>query len=114
MAENKVKEHFKKYGKLYLGVGIGVVVGGLVFNKEIVITIIKNKGNNNINTVTTNLARRGHPGNIVKCLETGEVFASQNRAAEALGLSKSAVSDQLRGIINDAKGYTFETLGEAQ
>lgn len=59
------------------------------------------------------LERRGHPGNIVKCLETGEVFASQNRAADLLGVSRTSLSNRLKGLSESASGFHFEKLGEA-
>jgi hypothetical protein len=65
------------------------------------------------NVVTTNLTRRGHPGYIVKCLETGEMFASQRRAAEALGVNRYELYKQLQDIVPTAGGYTFKKMGEA-
>lgn len=62
---------------------------------------------------TTTLVRRGHPGNMVKCMETGEVFASQNRAADVMGISRSALSNHLKGDTSSVKGYTFQHRGEA-
>ena len=62
---------------------------------------------------TTTLVRRGHPGNIIKCVETGELFASQNRAADILGISKTSLSQHLKGKRPSVSGYTFENLGEA-
>ena len=58
------------------------------------------------------LARRGHPGNVIKCVETGEVFASQNRAAAAYGISAKALRNSLRGLKETAGGYHFEFVGE--
>jgi hypothetical protein len=65
------------------------------------------------NTITQLLVRRGHPGNVVQCLETGEVFASQNAAAVSMGLNPGEVSKQVRGLIPDVRGHTFMMLGEA-
>ena len=41
-----------------------------------------------------------------------EVFASQNRAAEMMGLSPSRLSDHLVGKTENVKGFKFEKLGE--
>ncbi len=71
-------------------------------------------GDNNTLVQTVTLVKRGHPGNVILCNETGEKFASQNRAAAAMGLNPSEVSKQVRGLIPDVKGYTFTNLGEAQ
>lgn len=51
-----------------------------------------------------NLIRRGHPGNVVEHLESGEQFASQARAAEVFGVSASRMSKHLRGLIEDIDG----------
>lgn len=67
-----------------------------------------------INEVTTILARRGHPGNLLRCNETGEVFASQGRAADLMGLSRGRLSQHVNGKLDDVGGYTFEKIGEAQ
>lgn len=64
-------------------------------------------------TSFTVLIRRGHPGNIVKCIETGELFGSQNHAAAANGMSRSMLSQHLNGKTEAAKGLHFEKLGEA-
>lgn len=116
----KVKQHFTDNKKLYIGVGIGVVVTTVVVvmfpDKGIQIVdafkVQVNSPTTN-NVIQTNLARRGHPGNLILCNETGEVFASQNRAAELLGLSASNLSRHLKGDLAHTKGYTFTNLGEA-
>lgn len=44
----------------------------------------------------------------VKCHQTGEVYASQLAAADALGVTQSALSQHLAGKLNAIGGYTFE------
>lgn len=114
----KVKEHLKKYKKEYIIGGVCITAGvviGVVVSKSDSIKI----GNNGIAigskiiTTDVNLTRRGHPGNVIKCNETGEIFASQRRAAQAMGLSNIELYNQLAGRAEKAKGYTFEKLGEA-
>ena len=43
-------------------------------------------------------------------VDTGEVYPSQSEAAEALGVSKYAVSNCLRGKTGHVKGYTLQRL----
>lgn len=66
---------------------------------------------NNVQQIV--LARRGHPGNIILCKETGEKFASQARAASVNEVNPSTLSKHLSGALAHAGGRTFENLGEA-
>ncbi|QED11565.1 helix-turn-helix DNA-binding domain protein [Arthrobacter phage Qui] len=116
---DKIKKHFSDNKKLYIGIGIGVAVTvtAVVIFPDKGIQIVDafklqvNSPTTN-NVIQANLARRGHPGNIVRCVTTGEVFASQKRAAEANGLSVSSLIRHLNGERPDVKGLTFELLGE--
>jgi len=121
---DKVKQHFKRNSKLYLGIGIGVgvtLIGGAIFAKtpsgqaaiKNVVAMNWKPTVNNTLVYTEGLERRGHPGYIVKCIETGEVFASQQRASDLLNLNPSDLSKHLNGESNHVKGLTFERLGEA-
>ena len=58
------------------------------------------------------LVRRGHPGNVIQCDETKEVFASQNRAAEVFVVSPSRMSSHLKGDLDNVDGHHFTKLGE--
>ena len=64
------------------------------------------------NEVTTILERRGHPGNQIRWDQTGEVFASQERAATVSGVSPTSLSRHLKNG-KPVKGQTFTNLGEA-
>jgi hypothetical protein len=122
-----VKTHFKENKKLYIGIGIGVAVGvtaTVVLAKMDVINVtdsfklelgtIKYKSPTTTNNiVVTELARRGHPGNMIMCNETGEVFASQARAASANSVNPASLSKHLSGKLDNVKGLTFSNLGEA-
>lgn len=46
-------------------------------------------------------------------IETGEVFASQGRAADLMDIDRSNLSQHLKGRVDSVGGYTFEKLGEA-
>lgn len=118
----KVKGHFKRNKGKYIiggvcltaGVVIGVVVSKSVRSEsDDVITNVKGIFIKSPVTTNVHLERRGHPGNVIRCNETGEIFASQRRAAEAMGLSNIELYNQLTGRADTAKGYTFEKLGEA-
>src|SRR5699024_11170397 len=115
----KVKGHFKKHKVKYIVGGTCLVVGGAVG------VYLGNKGIINIQLVNTGvveqhltidksinvLTRRGHAGNIVRCVETGETFASQNRACDLLGLNRADLSNHLNGVKDEVKGLTFERVG---
>ena len=112
----QVKQHFRENKKTYL-VGVGsALVGAAVMGRgaQIVdgfkLVHVQWKSPNVYNVALT---RRGHPGFIVKCIETGETFASQGRAAEACGISSAALSQHLNGMKAHAQGLHFERLGEA-
>lgn len=120
--KNRLITHFKKHKWKYICVACivgGVVIGYLVKSRPIINnTAIGHNVINNINSklensVQTILERRGHPGNIIRCKETGEVFASQNRCAELLGITPASLSQHLRGKAEHAGNLHFEILGEA-
>ena len=118
----KIKTHWEKYKQTYITVGVGVVVGVTIFivarktaptlniGKSAVVTDVKQfvtKGDLNY-TIKAN--RQGPPSWVVRCIETGDVFSSQNKAAEALGISSRDISCQLNGIKPDIKGLHFERI----
>lgn len=120
---DKIKKHFRDHKEAYITGGVCLVVGAAVTylvvkgdkileSDEAVKLINIIKGDHN--TIITVLERRGHPGNMLLCNETGEVFASQNRAAELLGISATTLSRHLRGDNPHAGGFTFTNLGEAK
>jgi hypothetical protein len=114
--KDKIVAHVKENKWAYLAGGAGLIGGVLIAPKQIVI-VDALKGlqwkSPAANTVTAVLARRGQPGYIIKCNETGEVFASQNRAAQAMDVNPAHLSQHLQGRWPAVKGYTFERLGEA-
>jgi hypothetical protein len=118
----RAKAHLRENKKVYIAGGTGLVVGAagvLLFGTEqiVIVDAIKVQlgwKSPTTNNITTLLVRRGHPGYVVRCNETGELFASQNRAASMMGINPSAISQQLSGKYEKANGYTFTKLGEAQ
>ena len=116
----KVKDHLKKHKGVYIAGTAGFAVGAtaaIVFtggNIQIVdsckVTLFKWKSPT-VNNVQ--LVSRTNPAKAVQCLETGEVFASQTRAAELLGISKSALSKHLNGRSTHVGGLHFQRLTDA-
>lgn len=115
----KVKTHFRENKNVYVGTTCGIIVGAVAYafvgpkSIQIVDNFNIKYRSPTSNLVITQLVRRGHPGNLVLCKETGEVFASQNRAADAMGINKFELSEHVRGLRDSAGGKTFEKLGEA-
>lgn len=114
----KVKGHLQRHKEAYVtGAGcmaIGLAVGKGPELKQVVDSFKIQYKTVTTNVVTANLTRRGHPGYIVKCVETGEMFASQNRAAEAFrSVTPANLSQHLNGRMSHAGGMHFERIGEA-
>jgi hypothetical protein len=117
----RIKRHIKKHPVAY-SVGVVVVVAGVSYCLGTRVgssRILSNSASfticspQTINTITTQLERRGHPGKIIKCKETGEVFASISRGADLMGVNRSNLSSHLSGRVPHVGGHTFELLGEA-
>ena len=110
----RAKKHFSDNKQLYIGLGIGVSVGLIFAQGDRINTGIQGlliwKP---INVTETVLIRRGHPGIVVRHNESGEVFASINRAAEVLGVRPARISEHLKGKLDTVSGNTFTSLGEA-
>lgn len=109
----KVKSHLKKHKGKYIAGGIGLGVGIVIAKGSGRVANIIGVNINSPITTQVHLTRRGHPGNIIKCNETGELFASQNRAAQLMGINPGTLSSHLKGKMSNAGGYTFEKVGEA-
>ena len=120
---NEVKESIKQNKTAYIAGTVGVAIGvgatllathnGDQFNTIAQSVIVNRSKAKHIEIYQQMLERRGHPGNMILCNETGEIFASQNRAAAANELSASLLSQHLAGKFPTAKGMTFTDLGEA-
>ena len=118
----RVKEHFARNKQLYL-IGTaclltGGLAGALATTKVISINDVANlkilSPTNIANVINIEAPfRKGHPGYLVKCLETGMVYPSQNEAAKAMGVSRASMTKHLNGERGSAGGMKFERLGEA-
>lgn len=60
------------------------------------------------------IGRNGHPGNVIYCNETKQLFKSHREATRELGLDNRDLWAYLKGLKPDAKGFTFTKVGEAQ
>lgn len=106
----KVKQHVKDNKAIYIGTAVGVagLVSGAVLSRRNTAVVLQYKPENSPVTLSqvVELVRRGHPGKVIRDLQTGEVYASVRRAAEAVGKNPAFVRDNLGG--------RFEYLGDAQ
>ncbi len=119
-----VKRHFKRSQKIYTAIGITAVVCGIAGYlaykmKPVVVQTINgdihapvSATGDVIQNTNFGLERRVHPGWITQCVETGEKFASQNRAAEVFGGTASRMSEHLRGARDNFNGHHFIRVRE--
>lgn len=128
----KVKTHIKDHKELYIGLGVGLGVAGITWfimrdvnqpikgaNSGVLAqgansgvlgetVIVKDLTLNNVSYISAN--RKGPPSWVIRCSETGEVFTSQKKAAKALGIPASRISEHLSGTRDEASGYHFERI----
>lgn len=117
----KFKQHFVDHKQTYIGVGIGVLIGGatvyLVSNKGQVNLINSGnwfnwKSNFEATVHQINIPAPGNHGNVIQCLETGHIYPSQNAAARELNIPQGNISKQLNGYMDTANGLTFQKIAE--
>lgn len=109
----KIKNHLKENYKIYIALGAGVVIGGAVvyFTKSSPTTV--NIGNGIANQIkiestigNLTIQAPGNSGNILLD-DLGNLYASQNAAAKALGVDKRLVSSHLHGDRDHVMGRTL-------
>ena len=124
MKTKEIKDHFARNKQLYLGLGIGLAVGAgvgviayrtmsLNASVRMIAPVSWKPHLENTQIIVQSLERRGHPGTVVRCLETGESFASEARAASMLSVNRTTLRRHLDGLTSNVAGLTFERLGEA-
>jgi len=94
----------------------GLITERSVVNEPIIRSLnllSKNSGNHTNVVAVVEKEGRGHPGYLVKCLETGEILSSQQQMANKFGIPESVLSDHLRGRFDNANGLHFERLNVA-
>lgn len=119
--KDKIKTHFIENKKLYIGIGVGILVGatGVFF-------VTRNPTEMNVNnkiqqilswkpkaTIEVYIEALGDPGNIVQDMTTGTIYASQGQASRAIGATASDMSKHLSGARAHLDGHVFEKLGKA-
>jgi hypothetical protein len=123
-----VKDHISRNKTVYISTGISVAIAGItcaimrgrytgvlrVLDQSDTINVrplsfLSKQSNHIVNVIERE--GRGHPGYLVKCLETGITYLSQTQAASDMGLSKSMLSSHLNGAVNDVNGFHFERVG---
>lgn len=133
----KCKEHFKKHKELYIGIGIGLGVvtlagitvlimresrtpldaGGDWSEKAPTDSLIFSSGKTVFGDVNNNIVNTfhkgttGNPGFITRCIETGEVFATQGDAARAFDIPESILSKHLNYGRQLVENLHFERVG---
>jgi hypothetical protein len=123
-----MKEHFNKYKLVYISAGVSITIAGItctlmrgryaellsgsdtaensVFVRPL--SILSNQRNNIVTVIER--AGQGHPGYLVRCLETGTIFSSQKQAAIMHGVSDAILSLHVRGKIPNINGLHFERV----
>ena len=125
---DQIKKHAQDNKKYYIigGVVVGVVSAGAASYilgtktapKE-VMNYISPKQQGLVvwkptQTIEVYIEACGDPGNIIQDLTTRTIYASQNQAANALGVDKAAVSRHLKGLSDFVAGdHVLTKLGKA-
>lgn len=109
----RVKRHVKKNKERYL-IGASCLAAGYLLRPQVMNVVdafnIKYKSPTTT-TIVTILERRACKEPIpVRCVETGEVFASIRRAGDVLDIPRQLISDQIRDKIPSANGLRFEAV----
>lgn len=113
-----VKAHVIKHKEAYIFGGLGVL--------GIVTTILIMKNINGVRNITAgdnslvmldkskienfHFISPGNSGNVVQDTTTGAIYPSQEAAANALGVSRSQVSQHINGKIPDLRGHVLEKI----
>jgi len=133
--EGKVKKHFRKNKKFYIGTGVGVIIGAIgatVFvckkygmtedemqnhvMSQLVLNIKGRYNNPHITQQTISIYgnKIGHPGNRVIDLDTMKEYKSQHLAAINAEVSDHAMWKHLNGDYPDLNGRRFARILEGE
>jgi len=134
---DEIKSHFEKYKAVYITGGAGILFAsftylymrgvasqsirdatgvpaqgaiGVLGERNVSQNIVSGKSNvlNSVSYFSSD--RQGPPSWVVRCIETGDVFASQKSAANQMGLSASHLSEHLNGVRDHVSGNHFERI----
>jgi hypothetical protein len=112
----QVKKHFCENKKTYLAGAGGLAMGALFAkNAAAIQQTIDSWKLIHIQYKSPNMVINalGDPGNIIQCVETGTVYASQNQAARELGVAAARISEHLHGKLPHVNGQHFEIIAKA-
>jgi hypothetical protein len=117
----RIKQHLKDNKKVYL-IGAGCLTAGYllrgVSSPDVVQTFTNSTDNvaavinrsKNVDVVIKYLNTRNYVANPVRCLETGEEWASQIEAAIAKAINPAILSQHLNNKLAHANGLHFERV----
>jgi hypothetical protein len=127
----KIKDHFVRNQAAYISGGTGILVGAgitliIMRGRHAGIRGVPDTAENSVfvrplsflSTQTNNIVtvvereNRGHPGYLIRCLETNEIFTSQKQAARAKNVSDAIFSLHVRRKLDDINGLHFERMRE--
>jgi hypothetical protein len=115
----KIKQHVVRNKKVYIAGGVCFVLGAataIVLKDKGSLVSVKEFLNMKWHSPTTNqfiMPALGHPGNVVQCIETGTVYASEGEAARTAGVSVSYMSRHLHDMVDHINGNHFKVIGKA-
>ena len=118
----KIKTHLQNNKTTYIAVGATAVVcvsvtSAFFLGRQSVLASVEQKItqvgiiNKAVNQMI--IPPLGDPGNVLQCIETGTIFASQGEAARVLGVAPQAISSHLKGNMPDIVGQHLKVLGKA-
>jgi hypothetical protein len=115
----KIKQHVVRNKTAYLAGGVCFVLGAataIALKDKGSLVSVKEFLNMKWHSPTmTNIIMPslGDPGNVVRDLDTGTIWASQGQSARSFGVDPWVVSNHLKGLLPDVKGHHLEVLGKA-
>jgi hypothetical protein len=122
----KTKKHFVRNKGKYFAGGICLLIGGVIglyasrYKRIDVVTSIPDPISqiaasfiDDGGDIINHIGRNGHPGNVIYCNETQQIFRSHREATRELGINSRDLWAYLKGLKANARGYTFKKLGEA-
>lgn len=115
----RIKTHVCANKKFYIVAATSAIAGGMLVyvlanhkdTEKISMRRILSPGDNNVLKVY--ISPLGDPGNVVQCVETGTIYASQNQAAREIGVDRSIMSKHLNGENEHILGQHYVVLGKA-
>lgn len=130
---SKVKEHFERNKKLYIGVGVGVGVAGITWllmrtrmptalqfgplaelpcsTKELPGSSFSNISGTVIANNTAPVIFGGYSRKIIQNMTTGQIFESVGDAAEHANVSFSMMSRHINGHMDNIYGDAYRIIG---